>query len=372
VISVDSVTGRRDLVEFVQFPERLHRGHALWAPPLRSDEYRLFDPRRNRAYGYCDSVLWLARDERGAIVGRVAGIINRRYNARRGERTARFSHLECIERLDVAAVLLEQVRTWAAEHDMQRVVGPQGFTDQDPEGFLVDGCDEGPSIASYCNDPYIPDFLDSLGWTKEVDYVVYRVPIRETLPRVYERALARLERRGRPQLVEFGSRRELRPYIRPILELMNETFRDLTGYSELDAAEIDDLARRYRFVIDPRFVKIAVDDDDVVGFIIALPDLVPGLRRAHGRLLPIGWLHLLRAGRERNRLDLLLGGIRECWRGRGVDVLLGAAMVRTAWREGFPFMDSHHELEDNTSMRAEMEILGGTVYKRYRIFQRPV
>ncbi len=372
MISVEPVSRRRDLAEFVRFPERLHRSHHDWTPPLRKDEHRLFDPRHNRALAYCDHALWLARDEGGATVGRIVGIINRRYNEARGERTARFSHIDCIESLEVASVLLERVRVWAGERGMRRMIGPMGFTDQDPEGLLVDGFDEEPSIASYFNFPYVVRFLEALAWMKEVDYVVYKVPVPETLPPVYERVFARVMQSGRLRLLEFDNRRQLRPFIRPILDLMNETFRDLIGYSELDAEELADLERRYRYVVDPRFVKVVLDGEEVIGFIIALPNLAPALRRARGRLLPVGWLWLLRADRLTRRLDLLLGGIREAYRGRGVDVLLGAAMVRAARRSGFEYMDSHHELESNTRVQAEMQRMGGTVYKRYRVYQRTV
>ncbi len=45
-------------------------------------------------------------------------------------------------------------------------------------------------------------------------------------------------------------------------------------------------------------------------------------------------------------------------------------MIRSAREAGFEYMDSHHELESNYRVRAEMERMGGRVYKRYRIFQR--
>jgi hypothetical protein len=189
------------------------------------------------------------------------------------------------------------------------------------------------------------------------------------MPEFYERVHERVVRRDVCKLVEFRRRRHLRPFIRPIMSLMNETFVENAGYAPLDPQEMDDLARRYLPVIAPRFVKVAVAREDLVGFIIAMPNLAPGIRRAHGRLLPLGWLWIVRAARRARRLDLLLGGIKEAYRGMGVDVLLGRAMIRSAQQAGFAYLDSHHELETNARMRAEMERMGGRVYKRYRIFQ---
>lgn len=370
-IRVVPVAGRHDLTAFVRLPARLHRNDHGWVPPLLMDERRAFDPKRNLALAYCDHALWLAYDG-PHLVGRVAGIINRRYNTLRGERTGRFSHFESAADEAVARTLLTQVEDWSRAAGMERIVGPMGFTDQDPEGFLVEGFEEEASIATCQNAPWLIPFLESLGWTKEVDYVVYHVSVPAATPPFYERIAHRVERQGVLRVVEFERRRELNRFIGPILELMNETFTDLAGYSPLDRREMDDLARRYRPVIDPRFVKVVRAGDVPVGFIIAIPNLNRGFRRAHGRLLPLGWLWILRAARRATRLDLLLGGIKDGYRGRGVDVLLGNAMINSARRAGFPWMDSHHELESNTQVRGEMERMGGRLYKRFRIFQKRI
>jgi hypothetical protein len=253
---------------------------------------------------------------------------------------------------------------------MTRVVGPLGFTDQDPEGFLVDGFEHEPSLASNFNFEFIIRLLEAAGYDKEMDYVVYRVPVPPTAPEPYAKLSARIIERGKFKLIEFETRRDIKPYIRPMLHLMNETFVDLAGYSRLDDEELEDLARRYMPVIDPRFVKCVSAEKQLVGFIAGIPNLNHGFRRAKGRLLPIGWLHILRAAKRTRQLDLLLGAIKEGFRGRGADVVLGDAMIRSARDAGFLVIDSHHELEDNYRMRREMEKVGGEEYKRFRVFQK--
>lgn len=371
-IAIHPVSDGRDLRRFLQFPFRLHRDHAGWVPPLLMDERYMFDPRRNRVFRYCDSALWLATDGKGEVVGRIGGIINRRYNEVKDERQARFTHLDCVDDAEVMAALLDRVKDWARHAGMEVVIGPMGFTDQDPEGFVIDGFDEEPSIATYHNREYIVRLLDQLGWCKDVDYVVYKVPVPKEIPAFYERVYQHLARHHPFRLLEFERRRELKPMIRPVLELMNEAYVNIAGYAPLDAQEMDELARRYLPVISPRFVKVVAVKGRPIGFIIGIPNVVPGIRRARGRLLPLGWLWIVRAGMRARRLDLLLGGIKEEYRGKGVDVLLGRAMIRSAQAAGFEYFDSHHELECNTRVRAEMERMGGQVYKRYRVFRSAV
>jgi len=172
------------------------------------------------------------------------------------------------------------------------------------------------------------------------------------------------------RLLEFAKKSQLKPYIRPILGLMNETFVGIYGYSPLDQEEMEGLARQYLPLLDPRFVKAVVKGEEVVGFFIAIPNLYEGIVKARGRLFPFGFIHILRAMKSARQLDLLLGGVKEEYRGRGVDMVMGAAMLRSAAAAGHEVMDSHHELETNTKVRAEMERGGGVIYKRYRIFQK--
>ena len=149
---------------------------------------------------------------------------------------------------------------------------------------------------------------------------------------------------------------------------MNECFEELYGYHQLDRKEMKVLAKRFLPVLDPRFVKIAVRDGEVVGFNIAMPNLAEGFRRADGRLCPLGILKMLRAEHRARQLDSLVGGIREDLRGKGMDAMMGSATMAAAIEAGFDFVDSHHELEDNFRVRGEMEKLGGIVYKRLRIY----
>ncbi len=368
-VHIKQVTRRGELKKFIYLPARIHRHHAKWVPPLYADERRFFNPRKNRAFSYCDATLALAyRGPR--LAGRVMGIINRRYNEIRGERNARFGCFDCFEDEEVAHALLDYVEGWARGRGMDKVVGPLGFTEQDPEGFLVEGFEHEPTIATYYNFEYILRFLESEGYTKEMDYVVYKVNIPDEIPEFYRRVYDRVLRRGEYAVVEFTKRKELKTYILPILGLMNETFRDLYGYAALDEAEMETLAKQYLPVIDPRFVKAVAKDGRVIAFVVGIPDISEGIRRAKGRLFPFGIIAIMRAAKKTKQLDLLVGGIKQEYRGKGLDVLLGTAILRSARSAGFTHMDSHHEMETNVNVRAEMERLGGELYKRYRIFQK--
>lgn len=366
-VEIKPVACRKDLRTFIYLPEQIHRGHRNWVPPLYLDEKAYFNRKKNEAFSYSDTILALAfLQERP--VGRIMGIINHRYNAHRSEKNARFGFLECRDTQGIAHALLAYVEKWAREKGMEKVIGPMGFSDQDPEGFLVEGFDAPPSLASYCNFEYLIRLLGNEGYKKEVDYVVYKVDLTGRIPGFYERIFQRAARRKEFTLVEFAKRKDIKAYILPIFQLMNDCFKDIYGYMPLTEEEMKRLAKRYLPLVDPRFIKIIARNSEVVAFIIGVPNMSEGIRKARGRLFPVGLFQILRAAKRSKQLDLLLGGIRESCRGMGLDVLLGYKTIETARRAGMEYIDSHHELETNMKMRAEMERIGGQIYKRFRIF----
>ena len=368
-LEVAEIRNRRELREFIYLPARVNRTNPLWIPPIYMDDWKFFDPKKNRAFQHADTVLALARRD-GKVVGRVMGIINRRGNELRHESNGRFGFIECYEEQDVFKALIAFVEEWARRLGMKKLVGPMGFSDQDPQGFLYEGFDHEPTLASFHNFPYMVRFTEASGYTKEVDYVDYIVKLSNKVPDLYERIAARAARQTEFRLLEFAKRKELKPYIRKIFALMNQTYQDVYGYVPLTSEEVDVLVKQYLPVIDPRFVKGVARGEDVVGFVVGIPNMNEGLRRCKGHLFPFGILQIMAAMKKTKQLDLLLGAIAEGCRGRGLDVMMGAAMMRSAVAAGLTQIDSHHELENNLKMRAEMERVGGQVAKRFRIYQK--
>lgn len=368
-VEIKEVKSRKELRQFIHLPAKIHKNHAHWVPPIYSEEWKYFNSRKNKAFSYCDTILFLA-SRNGEVAGRIMGIINHRYNSYRQEKNVRFAYLECRQDQEVFHGLLEHVERWAQQKGMVKIVGPMGFSDQDPEGFLIEGFEYTPTLATYYNFEFTLRLMEKEGYTKEVDYVVYKVNLLREIPEFYKRIYQRVSKKKDFALVEFNKRKQLRKYIRPVFGLMNECFKDIYGYLPLNEEEMNSLARRYLPLADPRFIKIAIKNDRVIGFIIGIPNLSEGVRKAKGRLFPFGLFYILRSAKRTKQLDLMLGGIKEEYRGRGIDVMLGMKIIESAQKAGFEYVDSHHELETNFRMHAEMERLGGEVYKRFRIFQK--
>jgi hypothetical protein len=368
-VTISEVKTKKELSQFIYFPLRLHRNNPKWVPPVYIDEWKLFNPSKNKAFSYCDTIMVLAKKD-NVVVGRVMGIIHRGYNELKGEKTGRFGWFDCINDQETAHAMLEFIREWVKTRGMEKLIGPFGFSDKDPQGCLIDGYQHRAVLTTIYHPEYYRILIENEGFTKEADLVEYLIPVPDSIPDFYQRIYDRAMKNYKVKIREFTKKKELKPYIVPVLKLMNETFRDILGSFPLKEDEMIALAKEYLPVLDPEFVKIIVnDEDDVIAFIIGMPDLAEGLRKAKGKFFPFGIFHILRAMKKADELVLLLGGIRSDFQGIGLDALMGIKMVETATRRKFRVIDSHLELETNYKVRAEMEKMGGKVAKVFRIYQ---
>lgn len=370
-IEIRDVKTRKDLKKFIYLPEKIHANHDNWVHPIYMDEWSYFNPKKNEAFSYCDTIILLAFRE-NTVVGRIMGIINSRYNQHRNEKTVRFGCLETWEDEEVIRALLNRVESWAKDKGMTKIVGPYGFSDQDPEGFLIEGFENRATIATYYNFEWMPSLVEKQGYAKDVDYFVYKIDVPKEIPEVYTKIYERAKRRGNFEMLEFKKKKKVKPWIVPVLSLMNECYLDsnIYGYTPLSKKEMKSLAAKYMPVLDPRFVKAVLIDGEMASFVVAIPDMTEGIQKARGHLLPFGFLKVLRAAKKTKQLDLLIGAIKEKYRGRGLDAIMGIKMMTSAREAGMEIMDTHHELEENVRIRAEMERVGGKLYKKFRVYKK--
>jgi hypothetical protein len=369
-IEIREVKSKSDLKTFIYLPYKIHKDHKNWIPPLFIDEWDFYNPVKNSAYRHCDTVMYLAfRDNKPT--GRIMGIINHKYNKTHNENNGRFFNLECWNDIETASALTGAVEVWLRQKGMERIVGPLGFSDKDPQGFMIEGFDMPMIIATNCNLPYMPDLIEKCGYSKEVDLYDYKIDVPDKIPEIYENIYQRSQLNGGFAIKEFFSKKQLREYIKPVFRLINETYAEIYGFAEIEEDEMDYMANRYMFILNPKFVKVVLDKQgEMAAFIIGIPEVAEGIRKAKGRILPFGFIKILMESKRSKMLTLLLGAIKEEYRNSGLDALLAIKMLETAQKEKMQTIDSHLVLETNIKMRREYEKIGGVVYKRYRIYQK--
>jgi hypothetical protein len=375
-VEIKVVETKRDLRTFVKVPFGIFKGNTCWVPPLISDELETFYRKKNPAYRNADTKLFIAyKNEKP--VGRIAGINSYIANEKYNTKNLRFGWFDTENDYEVASALFKAVENWAKELGMETLTGPHGFSDLDPEGMLTKGFDQLATIAVYYNHPYYPEFAERYGFKKDVDYVEFRsaVPyetgITEKLFRLVDRI--KMRKGNNLKLLKFRKKRELMSRAKEVFHLLDDTFEEIYGSVPLTEEQVNYYVKKYFTFVDKDLIKVVANkDDELVGFLIAMPNLSKAFQKARGRLFPLGWYFILKALKNSDVLDLYLGGIKKRYRGLGVDLLMVTEMVKTALEKGFKYTESNVELEENKKAHAEWKYFNPRLHKRRRIYKKNI
>jgi len=370
-IKIIEVENRAALKRWVRVPFTLYRGDRYYVPQLFREELSYFDRRRNPSFEVCDVRQFLALEKRRSV-GRICGLINSLETEKLGYKRGRFAWFESIDDQGVASQLLDNVREWLVEAGCEEMTGPHGFTDLDTEGLLIEGFEHQPTISGSYNPPYYRKLLETYGLSKDVDYVEFRFVVPDRVP-LLERMQKRYANSGEYRVVPCKNRPALLAQIDDMWAILEAAFEPLYGVVPLTRKQRDYFTDKYFRMLDPEFVKfLYTRDDEMVAFLISVPNLSQAFRKAQGRLLPFGFLHVLRAMRRPDTVDFLLAGAKS---GHPTNILTAiglADMFQTLRRRGIRHTETNRELEDNTAVNQLWSRFETVCARRSRIFRMPL
>lgn len=374
-VEIRKVQTKEELKEFIHFANNLYKGDEYYAPSLISDDYNTFDPKKNGAFDFCQAQMFLAYKE-GKVAGRVMAIINNRANETWKVKQVRYGWIDFINDEEVAKALLDAVAAWGKERGMTDIAGPLGFTDFDPEGMLVEGFERVATMIGIYNYPYYPQILEKLGYTKETDWMEYRITIPDELPERYYKYADIVIAKNKLN-VRKVTRRMINKenYGRKFFKLINETYYKLYGFSLLSDKQIDAYTKLYLGLLDTRMVSfIENEKGELVAAGVTMPDLTAALQKCGGKLFPFGWFHLLKAifWKPCDTLDMLLVGVREDYRGKGLNAVLVTDLYPRLKAMGFKYAETTAELETNDSIQAMWKYFEREQHKRRRVYAKKI
>lgn len=379
-IEIKKVESRRDLCKFIDFHNELYKGNPYHVPNLYFDEMNTFRKDKNAAFDFCEAEYFMAYRD-GKAVGRVAAIINHSANKKWERESVRFGWIDFVDDIEVSKALLKAVEDYGKSKGMKEIVGPLGFTDMDPEGMLLYGYDQLGTQATAYNYPYYPEHMDRMGgWEKDNDYVEYKLYVPEEMPEKYATIAKMIQKRYNLQVKKL-KRNEIygeNGYGKKIFNVVNETFKDLYGYSKLTDRQIEQYVKMYLPMADLNLITIIEDwntpDHKVVGVGISIPSLARALQKCGGKLFPFGWWHILRALKfhKTEVVDLLLIGVLPEYRQKGANALLFYDLIPHYQRLGFKWGETHVEMETNMKVQGQWQYLNREIHKRRRCYKKDI
>jgi GNAT superfamily N-acetyltransferase len=366
------VSGRRDLTRFIDLPYRLHANHPRWVPPLRLERRMFLNRRLNAFFGHGEAEYLLALRD-GRVAGRVSAHIDHAFNDYHRQRWGWFGFLEMEDSEGVAQALLDAAARWLAERGCERMVGPADFSMNDESGILIDGFDLRPLVRQPWHPPNYQRLVEQAGMSKAMDLLMWNLEVADrarVLPVVFELA-EKLQAEHNIRLRPMR-RLRLRSELDAFAEVYNSAWSENWGFVPYGKRDLDAYARELQLVYDKHWFMVAerTDTGEVVGMAITVLDINQVLQRLGGRLLPLGWWHLLRRRRAIDRIRVGFLGVKPAYQHTGVAARLYVEHFNAAAATPQSGGEMGWILETNTAMNRAMEAMGGRVVKRYRMYER--
>ncbi len=367
-LKIVEIKDLRQLDAFIKFPFSLYKDNPYWVPPLIMDEKNTLSWKKNPAYKDSDARFWLVY-KNGVVAGRIAAIHSKKYIEKWGNRYIRFGWVDFIDDFEVSAALFKCVQDWAEALGMEAIHGPLGFTDMDPEGMLIEGFDELSTLPLIYNYAYYPTHLEKLGYIKDADWLEFEIQVPEQPNEKISKAAEIALKRNNLHLAQINRKKELLHYAMELFELLDEEYSHLYGTVPMSREQMQVYIDQYFGFVSPEFIPVVLDENNrMVAFGIVIPSIVKALQKSKGRLLPFGWIGLLRSLKKNDLAELYLIAVKSEYQGKGVNAVLMDHITKVLIEKGIKRVETNAELETNVDVQGLWKFYEKRQHKRRRCY----
>lgn len=364
MITIKEMTSKKELKTFVKFPFKLYKNNKYWVPPIINDELESFDENINPVFKHATARFFVAL-KNNEIVGRIAAIINFTELNKQKLKKMRFGWFDFIDDFEVSKKLIEKVEEIGNENNLEFMEGPVGFSNLDKVGVLTDGFDHIGTMVTWYNHSYFQSHYEKLDFKVEKEYTENKFPFKNVLPKPLRRISTILERRYELTPLNFTRTKDIMPYVDNMFELFNNSYASLPSFVPISDIEITYFKKKYISFINPEYIKFVVDKNgEMVAFAITMPSFSSALQKAHGKLLPFGVFHLLRAKKKSKEAIFYLIGVHPEYQGKGIHALIFNEYQKSFEQIGIETCIRTPELASNKAIAAVWKNFDSVTYKK--------
>ncbi len=372
MITVKQTSSKSDLKKFVTFPFKLYKDSKYWVPSLIKDELETLDTEKNPVFKNADAWYYLAYkgDE---IVGRIAVILNHLEVNEQGKKKIRFGWLDMVDDIEVTKALLEKAYEKGREHNLEYAEGPVGFSNMEKAGILTKGFEEMNTMITWYHYPYYAEHLEKLDYEKQATWVEYRLQIPNTIFEKVAKFSQIIRERYKLSVIRFKDKKEILPYVDAMFGLLNKTYNTLQTFVPIQQYQIDYYKKKYFSFIHPDYICCIKDETGkLIAFSIVMPSFSKALKKANGKLFPIGWNYILQAQKKNDTAAFYLIGIDPEYQGKGVTAIIFEEMQHLFNSKGIHTVETNPELKENTAVQLLWKDYNPVQHKERSTFRKDI
>ena len=374
MVEIKEVKTKRDLKKFAKYPVKLYKDCPYYVPSLYGDELATFNPKKNFSLKGNECKGFLCYKD-GKLVGRIAGLINRKDNELTGKKYIRFSRLDCIDDDEVFNALIGSVEKFGKGYGMDTIHGPWGFNDTDREGMLTYGFDKRSTYATNYYYPYFAEHMSKMGFNDESKWIEKRFTIPKT---PYERIVAISERlKKKLKVVEIldqmSIKKVVKKYGKEFFETMNDAYSELDGYVPIEGEAQKNVLKQFATIINPRYSSILIDENGkVAAFGIVLPSIADALIKSRGRLFPTGFIGVLKSIKRPKELEMALIGVKSEYKNTGINSIIISRIMKNVIDDDIEGIESNVMLEHNYNIQNQWKFADSEIIKRRQTYVKEI
>lgn len=373
MLRIEKVETAKQRKQFVKFAVKLYKNNPYCVLPANADDLMTLSPKKNPAFKICDVALFLCYND-DEIVGRIAVIAHHKANQTWKQNRGRFGWYDFVEDFEVAKLLMDTAINWLTEKGLTAISGPQGFTDFDYEGMLVEGFDQVGTMMTLYNYPYYPQFMERMGFQVDATWLEYKIfPPEGSDETKYARMADIVAKRNNVRMFHPKTPKQLvkEGWAQQFFDLLNVSYAPLYGFIPLTQEQKEMYIKQFIPLLRCDLISLIVNENNkLIGLGLALPSLSKALQKNQGKLFPFGFLRILRAlgAKKLEVCDLMLIAVHPDYQNKGINAMIFSYIITSLMNAGIKFVESNPELESNTKMRGNWENFNTEQHKKRCVF----
>ncbi len=366
-IEVVKVSSKKQLMEFIKFPWQVYKDDPHWVPHLIMDRKKILDKQKNPFFEHGDADYFLAY-KNGVLSGRIAAIRNDLHNQFHNDKVGFFGFFECFNDQEVANKLFDTARAWLKERGFDTMRGPASPSSNDEYGMLLKGFDDSPRLLMSYNPEYYNTLAEKYGFTKAKDLYAYSIENAKLRKEKKIERIADIARQRSGVSIREINMKDFKNELEKVKYVYNKAWAPNWGFVPMTDKEIDATAADLKQIVEPSIVLFAEIEGKVVGFALCMLDYKTVFKKMNGKILPLGWWHLITGKKDITWARIIILGIIPEFQKKGLDAVFYWEVLKRAEQIGILRGEASWILEDNTMMTRGAEAMQGEIYKTYRVY----
>jgi len=292
-MKIVAVRNRKAEKAFLDFPRKLYRNDPNHVIQFDSEIRNAFDPEINPYFRHGDAVRWIALNDRGETVGRIAAFYDTQKDEADYVRSGGCGFFESIDDQQVAFLLFDTAKAWLQENAYEAMTGPINFGENDTNwGCLVQGFIPQGLGMNY-NLPYYKDLFESYGFKLYYRQLSFHLDIVKPFPERFWKIAEWINKRPGYSYKHFELKKTAQ-FVDDTAYIYDQAWSQLRkDYTPIDKASLYDELRKIKMILDEEMIWYAYYKDEPIAFFMFLPDANQIFRHLNGKLHLINKLRFL-------------------------------------------------------------------------------